>query len=87
MSGYDLFKELSALDEALLTKPYRLVSVRLNLLLCIIAANISAVIPDEKPVLSIVVFLAAFGLMYYLALRIINRRTKNKLITETRSEP
>lgn len=82
MSGYDLFKELSTLDEALLTKQYKLVSIRLNLLLCIVAANISAVIPKDRPILSAAVFLAAFGVMYYLAFRIINRDTKSRLITE-----
>ena len=82
MSSYDLFKELSELDEDLIMEPYKFVSTRFNIFLCIIAANISAVIPHSKPILSIIVFVIAFAVLYALATWFINRKGKTKLINE-----
>ena len=82
MSEYDLFKGLSELDEELLMQPKKYVSTRMNLLFCFLAANISALISRSKPVLSITVYMLAFGAMYAAATWFMNRRKKRKLIIE-----
>lgn len=64
MSGYDLFKNMSDLDADLVVLPRKYVSLRMNLLFCIIAANISALVPHERMVLSVIVFVVSFGILY-----------------------
>lgn len=82
MSSYDLFKELSELDEDLILEPRKFVSLRLNLLFCLLAANISAPVPDDRPVLSILVYLLAFGAMYACATWFLNRKRKRRLLIQ-----
>lgn len=82
MNSYDLFRELSEVDEDLIMEPRRFVSLRLNFLFCIIAANLSALAPKGKPGLGIVIFLVSFAVMYVTATWLMNRRKKRKLLSE-----
>lgn len=82
MSEQDLFKALSELDEDLIVKPRKYVSLQMNFLLCILAANVSCFVPHNKPVLSIVVYILSFGVMYGIVTWWINRKRKNKLLAE-----
>ncbi len=81
MSEYDLFKGLSELDEELIMEPRKFVSLRMNLLFCLIAANVSALLPRTRPGLSIAGFLIAFAAMYGFATWLMNRK-KRKLLIE-----
>lgn len=82
MSGYELFKELSELDADLIIAPKKLVSLRMNFLLCIIAANISKFVPRSHMVLSVVVFILSFAILYCIAYWWVNRKRKNKMLIE-----
>ncbi len=82
MSGYELWKELSEIDDDLIVEPVKFVSLRLNLLFCIISANVSRFIPRSKPILSLAVDLLAFAIMYAGAMWMINRNRKKKIIGE-----
>lgn len=86
MSEYDLFKGLSELDEDLLMQPRKFVSLRMNIMFCFIAANISVLIPRNKPALSIVLFLISFGAMYAFATWLMNRKKNRKLLIETEED-
>lgn len=86
MSEYDILKGLSELDEDLIMQPRKFVPLRLNLLLCFVAANISALIPRSKPVWSIGVFLLSFGAMYVFASWFVNRKKKRKLLVEAETD-
>lgn len=87
MNGYELFKELSELDADLIMAPKKFVSPRMNLLLCILAANISKFVPQSHMVWSIVVFFLSFALLYGIAYWWINRKRKNKLLIEDMDNP
>lgn len=82
MSEYELLKGLSEVDEELIMQPRKYVSLRMNFLLCIIAANISRIIPRSKPELSIITFLIFFGVQYGVVTWFINRKKKRKLLIE-----
>ena len=82
MSGYDLFKDMSDLDADLVVVPRKHISPRMNLLFCIIAANISALVPHERMVLSIIVFVVSFGVLYGAAYWILNRKRKDRLLVD-----
>ena len=82
MNEQDLWKALSELDEDLIMKPRKYVSLRMNFLLCILAANVSYFVPHNKPVLSIAVYILSFGVMYGIVTWWINRKRKNKLLIE-----
>ncbi len=86
MSEYDLFKGLSELDEDLIMQPRKFVSLRMNILFCIIAANISNFIPRSEPILSITVYLISFGAMYAFATWFMNRKKNRKLLIEKETE-
>lgn len=82
MSEYDLLKGLSELDEDFIMQPRKLVSLRMNLLFCFIAANISRIIPRSRPLLSIAVYFASFAAMFFFATWYLNQKEKRKLLTE-----
>lgn len=82
MNELDLLKALSELDEDLIMKPRKYVSLQMNFLLCILAANVSSFVPHNKPVLSIVVYILSFGVMYGVVTWWINRNRKNTLLVE-----
>lgn len=82
MSGYDLFKDMSDLDADLVVVPRKHISPIMNLLFCIIAANISALVPHERMVLSIIVFVVSFGVLYGAAYWILNRKRKDRLLVD-----
>lgn len=86
MNSYDIFKGLSEIDEELIMKPRRFVSLRKNLVFCIIAANVSGFISHSDPAVSIAVYIAAFAAMYAFAAWFMNRKKKRKLINEKDSE-
>ena len=64
MSEFDLFKELSELDEELVMAPRKHVSLGMNFWLSILAANITSFLPDIPPLLSILAYLGVFALLY-----------------------
>lgn len=82
MSGYELFKELSEIDDDLILEPRKYVSSRLNLLFCIIAANISRLIPKGNPILSLIVDFLSFVVMYGIATWFLNRKRKKRILGE-----
>lgn len=82
MSEYDLLASFSDLDERWILQPRKYVSLRMNLLFCLLAANVSAWVPDTMPVAGIVVYAASFGVMYAVATWYINRRKNRKLLIE-----
>lgn len=82
MNEQDLFQALSGLDEDLIMKPKKHVSLRMNFLLCILAANVSSLVPRRRPVLGMLVYFLAFGVMYALDAWWINRRRKKELLIE-----
>ncbi len=86
MSEYDLFKELSELDEDLIMQPRKFVSLRMNILFCIIAANINNFIPRSEPILSIIVYFVSFGVMYAFATWFMNRKKNRKLLIENETD-
>lgn len=86
MSEYDLLKGLSELDEDLIMQPRKPVSLRMNLLLCVIAANISALFRGKRPVWSIVAFVVSFGVMYAFATWFVNRKGKRGLLIDPQRE-
>lgn len=87
MNGYKLFKELSELDADFILAPKKLVSLRMNFLLCIIAANLSGLVPRSHMVLSAVVFFLSFAILYGIAYWWVNRNRKEKLLVEDSDEP
>lgn len=82
MNEQDLFKALSELDEDLVMKPRKYVSLQMNFLLCILAANVSSFVPHNEPIVSILVYILSFGVMYGIVTWWINRKRKNKLLVE-----
>lgn len=82
MSGYDIFKELSNIDEDLIVAPKRLVPMQINVLLCVIAANVCRIVPHGNLILSIIVFALVFATLYCAAFQIINRKENRKLLNE-----
>ena len=82
MSGYDRFKGLSEIDEELIIEPKKYVPLRLNFLLCIIAANISGFIPKSKPIFSLAVDVLSFAVMYLIATWFLNRKGKKQVLGE-----
>ncbi len=82
MNGYELFKEMSELDDDLIMAPKKFVSIRMNFLICIIAANISRIVPRNHLILSVAVFILSFALLYGAAYWWLNRKRKNKLLIE-----
>lgn len=82
MSGYELFKEMSELDADLVMAPPKFVSLRMNILLCIISANISGLIPHSQTVLSLIVFITSFALLYGLTFWMLNCKRKKRLLIE-----
>ncbi len=82
MNGYELFKEMSELEDDFIMAPPKFVSIRMNILICIIAANISRFVPGSHLILSIVVFILSFVLLYGVAYWWLNRKRKNKLLIE-----
>ncbi len=86
MSEYDILKGLSELDEDLIMQPRKFVSLRMNLLFCFVAANISALVPYSKPGVGIIVFFVSFFVMYFSSTWIINRKKNRKLLIENQNE-
>ncbi len=82
MNGYELFKEMSELDDDLIMAPKKLVSLRMNIFICFIAANISRFVPRSHLTLSIVVFILSYALLYGVEYWWLNRKRKNKLLIE-----
>ncbi len=82
MSEKDLLKAMSGLDEDLIMKPKKYVSLRMNFVLCILASNISQFIPHSHPIISILVFLGTFTAMYWTITWWINRNRKETLLVE-----
>ncbi len=82
MNEYELFKEMSELDYDLIMAPKKYVSLRMNILICIIAANISRLVPRRHLPLSIVMFILSFALLYGAAYWWLNRKRKSKLLIE-----
>lgn len=83
MSEYDLLAGFSNLEEKWILQPRKLVSLRLNLLFCFVAANVSALVPDTMPIAGIVVYIASFGILYAAAFWLINRPKNRRLLIET----
>lgn len=86
MSEYELLKGLSEVDEELIMQPRKYISLRMNFLLCIIAANISRIIPHSKQELSIIIFLIFFWVQYGVVTWFINRKKKRRLLIERDEE-
>ena len=82
MNERDLFRAMSDLDEDLIMEPRKVVSLRMNFLLCILSACGSSIVPRKMPVLSLIVFFLAFGLMYAADTLWINRKRNRKLLVE-----
>lgn len=82
MNERDLFRAMSDLDEDLIMEPRKFVSLRMNFLLCILSACASSIVPRKMPVLSLIVFFLAFGLMYAADTLWINRKRNRKLLVE-----
>ncbi len=82
MNGYELFKEMSELEDDLIMAPKKFLSLRMNILICIIAANISRFVPRGHMILLIVVFILSFAFLYGAAYWWLNRKRKNKLLIE-----
>lgn len=82
MSEFDLFKELSELDEELVMAPRKHVSLGMNFWLSILAANITSFLPDIPPLLSILAYLGVFALLYAVCTWFLNRKKKRKLLIE-----
>lgn len=82
MNERDLFRAMSDLDEDLIMEPRKFVSLRMNFLLCILSACVSSIVPQKMPVLSLIVFFLAFGLMYAADTLWINRKRNRKLLVE-----
>lgn len=85
MSEYELLKGLSELDEELIMQPRRFVTLRMNFLFCIIAANVSGVVPHSKQEFGVIVFLVSFAMLYCFATWFLNRKRKRKLLIESDS--
>lgn len=86
MSEYDLFAGLSEVEEKWILQPRKLVSLRMNLLLCLIAANVSALVPARMPAAGVLAYLASYAGLYLLEFWRINRPQKRKLLIETDTE-
>lgn len=82
MNEYDLFRGMSELDEDLIMKPRKLVSGRMNLLFCLLAANVSHFIPHSRPITGILMYFLSFALMYGFWSWQINRKKNRKLLIE-----
>lgn len=82
MSEYDLFKELSELDEELVMKPRKHLSLGMNFFLCVVAANLNKLVPCGTQLLSGMVFFCIFTFLYGGATWFINRDRKQKLLIE-----
>ena len=88
MSEFDLFKELSELDEELVMAARKHVSLGMNFWLCILTANITAFLPDLPPLVSVLADLCVFALLYAACTWFLNRKKKRKLLIEdTSSKP
>lgn len=54
----------------------------MNLVFCIIAANISALVSHEQMVLSVVAFIVSFGALYSADYWGLNRKRKDRLLVD-----
>ena len=82
MSSFDLFREMSALDEKLVMKPRKFVSLIMNFLLCLAAAGISSFAKDVGAARSLAVYFGSFFALYALMTWLMNRRKNRKLLNE-----
>lgn len=82
MSEQDLFRAMSDLDEDLIMKPRKYVSLRMNVLFCFLAANISHFVPHRMPKTGIFVYFLSFAVLYGAATWWMNRKKNRKLFVE-----
>ena len=82
MSSYDILKELSELDEELIMKPRKFVSLRLNVLLCFLSGQISAFLFPHNSKYSVLALFLIFFIMYLVITLFLNRKKRRKSVIE-----
>ena len=82
MSAMDLLKGMSELDEKWIVKPKRYMSLRMNILLCFLAGQISSWVPVRSNIVQVAVYFLAFGGLYSAVMLWINRNRKQTLLID-----